>query len=78
MAPGQMEVNGCVVQLGVSEQHLDGAQISAGLQHVRGHTLRDAGAFFSFGHGGSTCCYPRSYSTTLRSLLKVGDDRKVC
>ena len=54
MAPGQMEIDGCVVQLGVSEQHLDGAQIGAGLQHVsgkamskrvRGHTLDDAGAF---------------------------------
>ena len=34
-----MQIDGRMFELGVSEKHLDGAQIGAGFQHVSGETV---------------------------------------
>jgi hypothetical protein len=35
MASGQVQVNNRIGDVAVAEQHLDGAQVGAGFQHVR-------------------------------------------
>src|SRR5437867_586723 len=37
--PGQVQVDGSVGELGMTQQDLDGAQIGAGLEHVGGETV---------------------------------------
>ena len=39
MAPGQVQVDSRVGELGMSEKYLDGAQVSAGFQHVCSETM---------------------------------------
>ena len=39
MAPGQVQIDCRVFELGVSEKHLDGAQIGACFQHVSRKTV---------------------------------------
>ena len=39
MATGQVQVEGGVGELGMSEKNLDGAQVGAGLQHVSGKAV---------------------------------------
>src|ERR1035437_9197837 len=60
MALGQVQVNGGVSELGVSEKHLDGAQIGAGFQpmgseamskRMRRYVLGDPGTLGSLVHG---------------------------
>ena len=34
MTPGQVQVDGGVIELGVSKKYLDGAQVGTGFQHV--------------------------------------------
>jgi hypothetical protein len=39
MAPGQVQVDSGVSELGVTKKNLDGAQVGAGFQHVRCETM---------------------------------------
>jgi len=39
VASGQVQIDGRVFELGVSEKHLDGAQIGACFEHMRGETV---------------------------------------
>jgi len=39
MAPGQVQIDGRMFELGVPEKHLDGAQIGACFKHMRGETV---------------------------------------
>jgi hypothetical protein len=39
MAPGQMQIEGSISDLGMAEKNLDGAQVGAGFQHVRCETM---------------------------------------
>ena len=36
MTPGEMQIDGCVIERGMAEQYLNGAQIRAGFKQVRG------------------------------------------
>ena len=36
MAPGEMQINGCVIERGMAEQYLNGAQVRAGFEQVCG------------------------------------------
>src|SRR5450631_1599980 len=60
MAPGQVQVDGGVSELGVSEKDLDGAQVGAGFEHMRceampqrmgRYVLGDAGTLSGLVHG---------------------------
>src|SRR5271166_3689348 len=60
MAPGQVQMDGGMSELGVSEKHLNGAQVGAGFQHVcceavpqsvRRYMLSDPGTLGGFVHG---------------------------
>ena len=42
VAPRQVQIDGRVFELGVSEKHLDGAQIGARFEHMRGETSASA------------------------------------
>ena len=39
MTPGEMQINGCVIERGMAEQYLNGAQVRAGFQQVCGITM---------------------------------------
>ena len=39
MAPGQVQIDGGMGELGMTEKNLDGAQVGAGFQHVRGEAM---------------------------------------
>ena len=39
MAPGQVQVDGSVCELGMAEKNLDGAQVGPGFQHVGCETM---------------------------------------
>jgi len=64
MAPGQMQVNRGVSELGMAEKNLDGAQVGTGFQHmsretmpqaVRRYVLGDAGTLGGLAHGLPAC-----------------------
>jgi len=67
MAPGQMQIEGSISDLGMAEKNLDGAQIGTGFQHVgcetmskrmRRYVLGDAGTLGGLVHGlpGNLLC----------------------
>jgi hypothetical protein len=39
MAPGKVQIDGCVIERGMAEQYLNGAQVRAGLKQVCGITM---------------------------------------
>jgi hypothetical protein len=39
MTPGEMQINGCVIERGMAEQYLNGAQVRAGFKQVCGITM---------------------------------------
>jgi hypothetical protein len=36
MAPGEMQIDGCVIERSMAEQYLNGAQVRAGFEQVCG------------------------------------------
>jgi len=39
MAPGQVQIDSGMSELGMTEKNLDGAQVGASFQHVRGEAM---------------------------------------